>query len=279
MPDDNLDLNRLFESDAADYHLQPDDTPLDPKMLARRDAARRSKLKLLLVNPTALQTAEDYYRAAVIFQRSTLDTDRQQAVQLAQIAAKMRHESAQWLAEAVQRRRGSWLLRGSCPAMIGWFVLICIGACCGPYLFMRHWPRHIELELPEQENVFWRENTRMTRNDHHRGSKYFIWERKGFIQCHSNLETCTDEVTTALNKWLHENDWQARRDSACPYWTFIDPAVRRVVYEHGYEGDGGYACIFIWQDDVSTSPGIMITTRRRSYWTEIVDRNRLTSIS
>ena len=207
MLDDNPNLKRLFESDRLDHLSEPSVITSAYDEMQARDATRSQQVQQLIDTGRVL-TAEDYYRAAVILQCSRRRDERALAIELAELSADLSHEAAHWLAEAVRNQRDwRFKLLMQCLAAILWPAVFCLVLCCGPYMFMNHWPRHIELDLPAPERGIWQGSTRITHSGY--GSKYFIWQGEGLIQCdRDDIERCVEAVVAPINDWFAQNDWR-----------------------------------------------------------------------
>lgn len=103
------DSSRLATLEAQDQRDRQA-TDIDWETVATRDQIRRGEV-LRLLKQGRLRTAQDHYRAALIFQHGESLDDTMQAFALARMAMSLdpRHPSAAWLAAAAWDR--SLLLR------------------------------------------------------------------------------------------------------------------------------------------------------------------------
>lgn len=100
----NDELGHLFEAD------QEDRSARRLEGLIERDAARRSRAREL-VDGGLVETADDFFHAALLFQHSTAIEDNELAHALAKRAAELGHGHGRWLAAATLDR--SLVHRGS----------------------------------------------------------------------------------------------------------------------------------------------------------------------
>ncbi len=107
----NEEIQALFQADQADRQA---DRPLPPD-LTERDRARRETLEGLIA-AGALQTTEDYFHAALIFQHGEHLNDYWRARELAIQAAERGSRPGRWLAAAAYDR---WLMRQGKPQKYG----------------------------------------------------------------------------------------------------------------------------------------------------------------
>lgn len=103
------ELARICEQDQADHK---GDLPLN---LGDRDRDRRQRVTKLIAEG-ALQTPEDYFHAALVFQHGDKLEDYRQAHELAKKAAEQGHPAGRWLAAAAYDR---WLMNQGKPQKYG----------------------------------------------------------------------------------------------------------------------------------------------------------------
>jgi len=105
----NQELRMLYEQDQADRQgeFHPD--------ILERDRKRRQRVEELLATE-AIQTAEDYFHAALVFQHGEQLEDYWKAHELAKKAAEMGHATGRWLAAAAYDR---WLMNQGKPQKYG----------------------------------------------------------------------------------------------------------------------------------------------------------------
>jgi hypothetical protein len=106
----NDELRTMFEQDQADRQgeLHPD--------IGKRDDARRARVEELIA-ADALQTPEDYFHAAMVFQHGQRLEHFWRAHELALKAAELGHlQPARWLAAAAYDR---WLMHQGKPQKYG----------------------------------------------------------------------------------------------------------------------------------------------------------------
>ena len=92
---DSADLLMLYQEDQADRT----GNPIDGVTMYQRDVERRASVRKLL-DRGAVQTAGDYYHAALVFQHADDIEGIQLAHELAMIAAVLGNREARWLAAA-----------------------------------------------------------------------------------------------------------------------------------------------------------------------------------
>ena len=97
----NAEMAAIFAADQADR--APGGAAIDWTIVGPRDVARQARTRALL-DTGALQTANDYYRAAFIFQHGTKADDYLMAHALAVAAAARGHSQAPWIAAAALDR-------------------------------------------------------------------------------------------------------------------------------------------------------------------------------
>lgn len=105
-PEDNREMAAMFEADQAirtaiDPAKLPDMTAI--RRMIAEDAARRVKAEAML-REGRLTTAEDYYRAAFIFQHGSKPADYLLAHSLAMAAVARGKTEANWIAAATLDR-------------------------------------------------------------------------------------------------------------------------------------------------------------------------------
>jgi hypothetical protein len=110
---DNAEIASIFSADQADRQKQP----IDWKVVAPLDAARKNRV-LELIKQGKICTANDHFRAAMVFQHGDSLDDIRSAFSLAQIAALLDPslKQARWLTAA------SWdriLMRKNVPQWYG----------------------------------------------------------------------------------------------------------------------------------------------------------------
>jgi len=106
----NEELRQLYEADQADRRggqLSPD--------VSERDRARRRRVAELL-DAGAVESGEDFFHAAMVFQHGDGLDDYQRARELALRAAELGHRPGRWLAAAALDR---WLMRQGRPQKYG----------------------------------------------------------------------------------------------------------------------------------------------------------------
>ncbi len=105
----NEELRAIYTQDQADRIGE-----LHPAVL-ERDRARRQRVEDLLV-ADLVQTAEDYFHAAMVFQHGEQLEDYWKAHELATKAAKLGHNTGRWLSAAAYDR---WLVMQGKPQKYG----------------------------------------------------------------------------------------------------------------------------------------------------------------
>jgi len=93
----NEELRLLYEADQEDRRTRRLEGMIE------RDAERRAQAKVL-VDTQCLQTADDYFHAALIFQHSMAVEDNDLAHRMAKQAAALGHRHGRWLAAATLDR-------------------------------------------------------------------------------------------------------------------------------------------------------------------------------
>lgn len=111
----NNELRSLYEADQNERKQWAATGNINDQMLREHDAQRRQRAAELMA-AGALRVAEDYYHAAMIFQRGETVQDVWQAHQLASTAATLGCSPARWLAAASLDR---WLMYQGRPQRYG----------------------------------------------------------------------------------------------------------------------------------------------------------------
>lgn len=93
----NLELEKIFYADQTD--VRPMGTADEVKATDARTKLHREQVSAIIAQG-GLQTAEDYFRAAIIFQHSRAPEDHLTAHVLASVAAFRGHKEARWLSAA-----------------------------------------------------------------------------------------------------------------------------------------------------------------------------------
>ena|SRR5439155_1578759 len=111
----NTELQALYEEDQADRQAfeQLDHEQL--QLVLQRDRARRQRVEEL-VEREALQTAEDYFHAAMVFQHGETLDDFWRAHELVRKGAELGHPNCRWLSAATYDR---WLMNQGKPQKYG----------------------------------------------------------------------------------------------------------------------------------------------------------------
>jgi hypothetical protein len=96
-PPDNLRLSAIFKEDQQARQK----APIDWTVVAAQDKAHRTEV-LGLLKSSKLRTANDYYRAAMVFQHGEELEDIRLAFSLSQLSATLdpAHKQARWLSAA-----------------------------------------------------------------------------------------------------------------------------------------------------------------------------------
>lgn len=97
----NQKLARLHEEDQSDR--SGDISKKDNDQIRKNDSRHRREVDKMISN-NDLQTAKDYYRAAMIFQHGSEVSDFKKAASLAQKAIELGSEKAKWLYAAATDR-------------------------------------------------------------------------------------------------------------------------------------------------------------------------------
>lgn len=95
----NVEMAAIFTADQADRKVHP----IDWKIVKPADAARRARTAQLL-DAGALQTGDDFYDAAFIFQHGDTASDFMKAHLLAMVAISKGQTDAPWIAAATLDR-------------------------------------------------------------------------------------------------------------------------------------------------------------------------------
>ncbi len=111
----NEELLSLFRADQSEKRTSTAYGTPEHWELRQREIRRRERASAL-IESGGITAPEDYYRAAVIFQRSDNIDDIWQTHTLAVAAAKLGHRPARWLAAASLDR---WLMRQGMPQKYG----------------------------------------------------------------------------------------------------------------------------------------------------------------
>lgn len=100
-PDPSAELEQLFKEDQADRMEQP----IDWEAVSQRDEARRARV-LELLKAGQVETAQDHYHAAMVFQHGMDSADYERARDLALEAVRLDSTfgAAKWLSAAAQDR-------------------------------------------------------------------------------------------------------------------------------------------------------------------------------
>lgn len=94
----NAEMTAIFDADQSDRQ-----SPIDWSVVGPRDAARAARTKILL-DSGALESADDYYHAAFLFQHGSESNDYLLAHTLAMIAVARGRPDASWIAAATLDR-------------------------------------------------------------------------------------------------------------------------------------------------------------------------------
>ena len=107
-PPDNPELQKMYEEDQGDRSKPHGE--IDWKVVSERDRQHRKRVKELLA-AWEVQTANDYYHAAMVFQHGTKPEAAQRAHELAKkaIALDPNHKYARWLSAAAWDRYKMYL--------------------------------------------------------------------------------------------------------------------------------------------------------------------------
>jgi hypothetical protein len=112
----NKELQTLFEEDQADRNTFFEQLGHEQlQQVLQRDRARRQRVEEL-VGSEALQTSEDYFHAAMIFQHGETLDDFWQAHELAKRGSELGHPNCRWLIAAACDR---WLMNQGKPQKYG----------------------------------------------------------------------------------------------------------------------------------------------------------------
>ncbi|MBD0372494.1 MAG: hypothetical protein ICV60_16745 [Pyrinomonadaceae bacterium] len=99
---DNQELARLYREDQAD-RTPPEGKAIDWSVVSQRDRARLARVKELYTQ-NRLQTANDYYNAAMILQHGDVPEDFLLAHEFCVVAISKGKVDARWLAVASEDR-------------------------------------------------------------------------------------------------------------------------------------------------------------------------------
>jgi hypothetical protein len=111
----NQELKSLYEQDQADRLEWQKQTQEYRSQMRQRDRIRRQRVEELIASE-ALQVAEDYFHAAIIFQHGETLEHYWQAHELAKKGAELGHRASRWLTAAAYDR---WLMRQGKPQAYG----------------------------------------------------------------------------------------------------------------------------------------------------------------
>jgi hypothetical protein len=111
----NKELQTLFEQDQADRRAFEQLDHEQIQQMLQRDRERRQRVEEL-VGSEALQTPEDYFHAAMVFQHGETLEDFWQAHELARRGAELGHPNCRWLTAAAYDR---WLMNQRKPQRYG----------------------------------------------------------------------------------------------------------------------------------------------------------------
>ncbi|QBD79316.1 hypothetical protein EPA93_26340 [Ktedonosporobacter rubrisoli] len=111
----HAELQALFAADQAERKIHPAYGEAEYRELRKHDTQRRERVQALM-QAGALQEAEDYYHAAMIFQHGETLEEIWQAHTLALTAAEKGYRRAKWLAAAAMDR---WLMYQGKPQKYG----------------------------------------------------------------------------------------------------------------------------------------------------------------
>jgi len=111
----SVELKELYEADQADRTFATPPTAEQWQEITRRDKARRDRV-MELVGAAALESGDDYFHAAMVFQHAEGSEDILVAHILATIAGFKGNEDAQWLSAAALDR---YLHRIDRPQVLG----------------------------------------------------------------------------------------------------------------------------------------------------------------
>src|SRR5260370_18349851 len=111
----NKELQALFEEDQADRRGFEQFDHEQHQQVLQRDRARRQRVEEL-IEGEALQTSEDYFHAAMVFQHGETTEHIWRAHELAKRGAELGHPNSRWLTAAAYDR---WLMRQGKPQKYG----------------------------------------------------------------------------------------------------------------------------------------------------------------
>jgi len=109
------ELALLYQQDQADRSQWQTLTPEQQKSVGQRDEKRLQRVEELLAKG-ALQDAEDYFHAAMVFQHGRIAEHYWQAHELAKRGAELGHPTSRWLTAAAYDR---WLMCQGKPQKYG----------------------------------------------------------------------------------------------------------------------------------------------------------------
>jgi hypothetical protein len=111
----NEELKKLYDADMYEHkHVPTHGTPAY-RALRERDRQRRLEVGQM-IDAVSLETAEDFFHAARIFQHGDTSDDAWKAHQLALQSVELGHRPARWLAAAAYDR---WLMYQGKPQKYG----------------------------------------------------------------------------------------------------------------------------------------------------------------
>jgi len=111
----SAELQKLYQDDQADRSFETPPTPDQWKEIVARDKARRERV-MDLIRSGALESADDYFNAAMVLQHAEGPDDVLVAHILATVAGFKGHEGGRWLSAAALDR---FLHRVERPQMLG----------------------------------------------------------------------------------------------------------------------------------------------------------------
>jgi len=111
----SVELKELYEADQADRTFSTPPTAEQWQEITKRDKARRDRV-MELVGAAALESGDDYFHAAMVFQHAEGAEDILVAHILATVAGFKGNEDAQWLSAAALDR---YLHRIDRPQILG----------------------------------------------------------------------------------------------------------------------------------------------------------------
>lgn len=111
----NPELQKLYDADLYEHAHAPQHGTPEYRAMRERDRQRREQVAKMMRDET-LETAEDYFHAARIFQHGDIPEDAWTAHQLALQSAQSGHRPARWMAAAAYDR---WLMYDGKPQKYG----------------------------------------------------------------------------------------------------------------------------------------------------------------